>query len=60
MTFAEFKKAYMGGYVLVAAGDVPGFYRKGQSMYGNCDSMIVSDWLYIQPDGVYIVYLKER
>ena len=57
-TFNEFKQENKGGYHLIAAEDVPGFYKKGDSMYGNCDDMIVIDYLYQPLNGIYTVYLK--
>lgn len=58
MTFKEFKKEKRGGYYITAAEDVPGFYKKGDSMYGNCDDMIVADWKYQPLNGIYSVTLK--
>lgn len=63
MTFAEFR-AVCGsvykdvGFVLVAAEDIPGFYKKGMHMYGNCDDMIVDRWLYEPITNVCTVSLK--
>ena len=58
MTFRKFKEENKGGYRLRAAEDVPGFYKKGDAMYGDCDDMVVSDWLYQPLNGVYTVFLK--
>ena len=58
MTFKEFKQKYNGGYYLTAAENILGFYKKGQSMYGNCDDMIVDSWLYQPLNGIYSVRLK--
>lgn len=58
MTFGEFKEKHTGGFVTVAAQDIPGFYKKGSSMYGNCDDMEVVYWLYQPLNGCYTVYLK--
>ncbi len=41
MTFKEFKKQNPGGYICVAAEDIPGFTKKGGSLYGDCDDLIV-------------------
>ena len=59
MTLKEFKAQNVGGYCLRAAEIIPGFYRKGDAMYGDCDNMIVADWLYQPLNDVYTVYLKE-
>ena len=58
MTFREFKQTNKGGYRLRAAEEIPGFARKGDALYGDCDDMIVADWLYQPLNGVYTVYLK--
>lgn len=58
MTFRKFKEEHKGGYQLRAAEDVIGFYKKGDAMYGDCDDMVVSDWLYQPLNGVYTVFLK--
>ena len=58
MTFRKFKEANKGGYQLRAAEDVPGFCKKGDAMYGDCDDMVVADWLYQPLNGVYTIYLK--
>lgn len=60
MTLKEFKEANGGGIVKVAAEDIKGFCRKGQRMYGDCDDMIVADWLYQPLNGVYTVFLKNE
>ncbi len=60
MTLKEFKATNGGGYVKVAAEDIPGFYNKGQRMYGDCDDMIIADWLYQPLNGVYTVFLKNE
>jgi len=59
-TFKEFKQENKGGYRLIAAEDVPGFYKKGSSMYGDCDDMVVVDHLYQPLNGIYTVYLASR
>lgn len=59
MTFKEFKNQHSGGYYTYAACDVPGFARKGDSLYGNCDDMGVENYLYQPLNGIYTVYLKE-
>ena len=56
-TFKEFKKQEMGGYIKVAAEDIPGFAKKGMSLYGNCDDMCVVDWEFDPSFGIYTVYL---
>ena len=58
MTFGAFKSTHVGGFITIAAEDIPGFYKKGSSMYGNCDDMEVVDWFYNPLTGVYRVYLK--
>jgi len=60
MTFAEFKNQHKGGYYITASEDIIGFYKKGQSMYGDCDAMIVDNWLYQPLNGIYTVYLASR
>lgn len=57
MKLKQFKEQNRGGYVLKAAEDIPGFYRKGDSCFGNCDDLEVVDWLYQPLNGVYTVYL---
>jgi hypothetical protein len=57
MSFKEFKESHRGGYILIAGENIPGFYQKGDSMYGDCDRMTVADW---QPLGAgYTVFLAE-
>jgi hypothetical protein len=58
MTFKEFKNKHAGGYYLTAAEDIPGFYKKGSSMYGDCNDMVVDSWLYQPLNGIYSVRLK--
>lgn len=58
MTFKLFKQVYNGGYHKCAAEDVPGFCHKGDTLYGDCDDMIVVKWLYQPLNGIYTVYLK--
>lgn len=58
MTFKDFKIKNKGGYYCYAAEDIPGFYKKGNSIYGNCDDMEVVDYLYQPLNGIYTVYLK--
>ncbi|HCC34090.1 MAG TPA: hypothetical protein DEQ02_00025 [Ruminococcaceae bacterium] len=58
MTFKKFKKEHKGGFRPIAAEDIPGFYKKGSSMYGDCDDMIVVSHLYQSLNGIYTVYLK--
>lgn len=60
MKYGEFKKVYNGGHKLRAAEDIPGFVRKGHALYGNCDDMIVVDWLYQPLNGIYTVFLKNE
>ncbi len=52
-TFKEFKQENKGGYYLYDAKDK-------KSLYGNCDNMIVVDYLYQPLNGIYTVYLKEQ
>lgn len=60
MTFKKFKEKNGGGYVLKAAEDIPGFYRKGDSMYGNCDDLEVVNWLYQPLNGIFTVFLANK
>lgn len=60
MKFTEFKEKHSGGFYLYAAEDIPGFYKKGQAMYGNCDDMNVESWLYNPLNGIYTVRLKNK
>ena len=56
-TFKKFKTHEIGGYTLIAAEDIPGFAKKGDSLYGDCDDLLVVDWLYQPLNGIYTVYL---
>ncbi|MBA4700316.1 MAG: hypothetical protein H2212_12860 [Ruminococcus sp.] len=58
MTFGEFKEKHAGGLYLYAVCDIPGFAKKGNSLYGNCDDMEVENYLYQPLNGIYTVYLK--
>ena len=58
MSFKKFKETHKGGYYIYAAEDILGFYKKGASMYGNCDDMIVKSYLYQPLNGIYTVFLK--
>ena len=60
MTFKQFKEMYDGGFHKRAAEDVPGFCCKGDALYGDCDDMIVVNWLYQPLNGIYTVYLKNK
>lgn len=60
MTFKEFKNQHSGGYYVTAAEDIAGFYKKGQSIYGDCDNMTVDSWLYQPLNGIYSVRLKGK
>jgi hypothetical protein len=51
MTFKEFKAKHPGGYYLRTAED------KKRSLYGDCDNLIVDDYLYQPLNGIYTVYL---
>lgn len=57
MTFKQFKERNRGGYVICAAEDIPGFAKKGRHLYGNCDDLIVVDYLYQPLNGIYTVFL---
>lgn len=59
MIFKDFKEKNKGGYYCYAAEDIPGFYKKGNAIYGDCDGMEVVDYLYQPLNGIYTVYLKE-
>lgn len=59
-TFKEFKQENEGGYRKYAAEDIPGFCDKGDSLFGDCDNMIVIDYLYQPLNGIYTVYLTDR
>lgn len=56
-TFGGFKEANKGGYALRAAEDILGFAKKGQTLYGNCDDLVVVDYRYQPLNGIYTVYL---
>lgn len=59
-TFRKFKEQNKGGYYLKAAADLKsGIAKKGQSLYGDCDNLIVEDWLYQPLNGIYTVFLKD-
>ena len=58
-TFKNFQEMNKGGYYLRAAEDIPGFAKKGQSLYGNCDDLIVVDYLYQPLNESYTVYLAK-
>ena len=58
MTFGEFKEIYKGGYYLTASEDIKGFYKKGQSIYGDADNLIVDSWIYQPLNDIYSVRLK--
>lgn len=58
MNFKQFKEIYKGGYALIAAEDIPGFAKKGNGLYGNCDDMQVVNWRYQPLNGIYTVYLR--
>jgi hypothetical protein len=53
-----FVETHKGGFYIYAAEDIPGFYKKGSPMYGDCGEMIVADYLYQPLNGIYSVYLK--
>lgn len=57
ITFKMFQEMNKGGYALRAAEDIPGFAQKGHSLYGNCDDLMVVDYLYQPLNGIYTVYL---
>lgn len=58
-TFGEFKKQHpeILGYYMRAFEDIPGFYKSGDSMYGNCDDMIVRSWDALHY-ACFVVYLS--
>ena len=58
ISFRTFKERYNNEYCVYAAEDVPGFYEKGDTMYGDCDDMVVDSYIYQPLTGVYTVYLK--
>lgn len=60
MTYKKFKKAHKGSvFVAIAAEYIPGgFARKGDSLYGDCNDMIVTGWQYQSWNDLYTVYLK--
>lgn len=43
ITYGEFTKLFPEGtgFIREAGEDIPGFYKKGSSVYGNCDDLIV-------------------
>lgn len=57
-TVKDFMSTHDGGFYLVAAEDVPGFYKKGDSCYGDCKDMLVVKWLYQPLNGIYTLYIK--
>lgn len=60
VTFKAFKEMYRGGYYTRAAEDIPGFARKGHSLYGDCDDMLVVGFTYHPGIVVYTVYLAKH
>lgn len=58
ITFKQFKEFHGGGYFLRAAEDIPGFAKKGGTLYGNCDDLIVTDYLFQPLNCIYTVYLS--
>lgn len=50
MTLKEFQAKHPGGYYLRAAEDK-------RALYGDCDNLIVADYLYQPLSGIYTVYL---
>lgn len=50
MTFAKFKELHKGGYIKIAAQDIPGFAKQSRALYGNCDDMTVVDHKIIGKD----------
>ena len=50
MTLKEFKAKHPGGYYLRAVEDK-------RALYGDCDNLIVADYLYQPLNGIYTVYL---
>lgn len=57
VTFKQFKKQNPGGYICVAAEDIPGFAKKGSSLYGDCDDLVVLHYTHLAELGIYTVYL---
>lgn len=58
MTFKEFKSHCPCGCIPVAAEDIPGFAKKGGSLYGNCDDLIVTSQTFEPELGIYTVHLS--
>lgn len=54
MTLKEFKANHDGGFYLRDADD------RGKSLYGDCDNMILVDYLYNPLNGIYTVYLSGK
>lgn len=64
ITFKRFKELNKGGYIKRAVGDVPRCGENGEfiwprDLYGNCDDMVVVDFLYQPLNGIYTVYLSD-
>lgn len=54
LTLKEFKEKNGGGYTCV-----PENRKRFERLTGNCNDMIVVDYLYNPLNGVYTVYLRE-
>ena len=57
MTYKEFKSRCACGCIAVAAEDIPGFAKKGASLYGDCDDLSVVRQSLEQELGIYTVFL---
>lgn len=60
ITVKQFMSENKGGFYLYAAEDIPGFCKKGESIYGNADNMEVVGWLYQPLNGIYSLNVISR
>ena len=61
-TFGEFKKRHpeIEGYRVRAFEDIKGgFAKSGNSIYGNCDKLIVRSWDTPIQNGILTIYLSD-
>ena len=54
----DFMSGHEGGFYIYASEDIPGFYKKGDPVYGNTDNMEVVSWLYQPFTGIYSLRVK--
>lgn len=62
MTFKDFKESISNGASVekIAGEDMPGFYKRGSSMYGDTDDLYVSAYTYIPRINHYVVELVRQ